>query len=139
MREVLFRGKRIDNGEWVHGYLAGFDLIAEREPESTENATGLYYGDVPYVGFVEVVTDTIGEYTGLTDRNDTKIYEGDILRVEAFSEDGAEKIVKVEFDEGGFCAGRNFLQSWLSWGEFHGEVIGNIYDNPEIQVEETAG
>lgn len=117
MREIEFRGKRIDNGEWVHGYL----LIYENEA---------------YI-FEEVDPDTVGQYTGLKDKNGKKIYEGDIL-----SSDLGRPIV-VEYKNGAFmlrCTYNENVyhdiffpcdevpQSTISWTE----VIGNIHDNKEL-------
>ena len=69
MREILFRGKRIDNGEWIEGYLAANDLIAPDYPEDTSNATGEYYGNTPYAGFVRIDPSTVCQFTGIYDNN----------------------------------------------------------------------
>ena len=146
MREILFRGKRIDNGEWVDGCLAAHDLICPNYPEDTSNATGDYYGQTPYVGFVEIYAETVGQFTGLTDKNGKRIFEGDIVR---FAErriggEDASIVEQVGFDEGGFYTNRYFLNNWLRNGlygitKLEGiEVIGNIHDNPELLGEANA-
>lgn len=117
MREILFRGKRNDNGEWEYG-----NLIC-----SKNYAIGSQ--KFPLQKPVVVDSATVGQYTGLTDKNGNRIFEGDIIKVDSAWTSGN---YAVEFDEGGFCAGRNFMQSWLMCGDFYGDVIGNIYDNPEL-------
>ena len=121
MREILFRGKRVDNGEWVVGSLSteyyqkhGVVIICPSEDEA-----------------YKVNPSTVGQYTGLTDKNGKKIFEGDII----FDPEIKENYI-VEFDKGGFCAGDMFLQAYISFDEFSCEVIGNIYDNPELLEDE---
>lgn len=115
-REILFKAKRIDNGEWVEGYYVycrkrhyilpvlnkaiGFD---EREDE-----------------WVEVDPDTICQYTGLTDKNGKKIWENDLL---------GHKLNRVEFLNGTYCI--NGDRS-LFFEANTNEVIGNIFDNQEM-------
>ena len=123
MREILFRGKRTDDGTWAYGYLF---CIWER--------TYLCWGttnDVP--NMKEVIPETVGQYTGLTDKNGVKIFEGDI--VERVS-DGERAVISwlkysacfgLSFD-GWCCDFDNYDYNLPS--DF--EVIGNIHDNPEI-------
>lgn len=147
MREILFRGKRIDNGEWVEGYLAAYDLICPSYPEDTSDATGDYYGQTPYVGFVEVDPETVGQFTGRKDKNGRGIFEGDIFHLED------EIIAVVIFKDGcfrleeyGLCGARTesgFDECGGGWGVIECdpidwytiwdmEIIGNIHDNPEL-------
>ena len=152
MREILFRGKRLDNGEWVDGCLAAYDLICPNYPEDTSNATGDYYGQTPYVGFVEVDPETVGQFTGLTDKNGKRIFEGDIIK----ADNGKQSSVSVvKFGDyypemffkmlDMFCPGRQHLLAFGFYAASIGkheemilfqsqcvEIIGNINDNPEL-------
>ena len=128
MREILFRGKRTDNGrQWVYGYFF----------KSWGNCYILH-------GMVEVVPETIGQFTGLKDKNGTNIFEGDILEISI--KDSDEKIVykfgAVEFStrsleyiirsKEGLVCGFNSILNSAGFYEFGLEVIGNIYDNKEL-------
>ena len=123
MREILFRGKRVDNGDWTYGYLfVCWDRCYILWGMS---------GDNPIKE--EVVPETVGQYTGLTDKNGKKIFEGDILS------DG-DDTYKVVFDEGVFRIENSHYTTGV-YVAIHidkiDEVIGNIHDNPELlEVEE---
>lgn len=149
MREILFRGKRIDNGEWVEGYYMKHinrtlcpinDSVKEKDVEYIIFHDAFSDWNMPRgIEGTDIDPATLGQYTGLTDKNGQKIFEGDILRVEETRFDITNGLSEiryknryVHFDEGGFCAGNNFLQSYLFWGEFQGRIIGNIHDNPEL-------
>ena len=128
MREILFRGKRIDNGEWIKGNLAAYDLIAPNYPEDTINATGEYCGQTPYVGFVEVIPETVGQYTGLCDKNGKRIFEGDRIEIRGYvyyccwDEGNLEYILINEKESFGMGYAASSRMT----------VIGNIHDNPEL-------
>lgn len=134
-REIEFRGKRLDNGEWICG-----DLMHD-------NHGGCYIYPLDSLGlFAEnkVANDTIGQFTGLVDKKGVKIYEGDIVKhpyidpifrdlVEPKDGDGVTS--EVVFHDGAFCVKYDindfiYLDSFTRHG--YVEVIGNIHDNPEL-------
>ena len=131
MREILFKAKRLDNGEWVEG-----DLIHSFDVENRfaiSNAAGLY----------EIVPYTICQYTGLTDKNGVKIWENDVVKYEDAEADfeGYHDNVFVNVGktcitpQGVFFTNRQTVDMddlWLSECSVDAEVIGNIFDNPEL-------
>ena len=127
MREILFRGKRVDNGEWIYGDVIQFPMhgIVRIIEQNSDNDGS--YGDS------EIDCDTLGQYTGLTDKNGRKIFEGDIVTIR----DSAEGVL-VEFIDGEYqCTNRikyKYYRHPLEY--YHDEpkytVIGNIHDNPEL-------
>lgn len=135
MREILFRGKVIDGnwppaniqGEWVEGSLVH---QTEYYGDPVDRYHILYTGefDMDYYDSAIVDPKTIGQFTGLLDKNGKKIFEGDIIRaLMDFGPAGLiESIVPVYFDTsvGGY--------QWNYFNMSTIEVIGNIYDNPEL-------
>ncbi len=145
LRTIIFRGKRKDNGEWVEGYYAGYSLICPSEPEDTYNATGDYYGMTPYVGFVEVDPETVGQYTGLTDKKGNKIFEGDIIKITwvAREREPVSHVASVTYRKSGFFTDKdgrlkgqlsNYIcdDPQMTTEGIFVEVIGTIHDNPEL-------
>lgn len=128
-REILFRGKRIDNGEWVEGNIFIPDKLTNREPP-TEILVGTNVVRISY----EVDPETVGQYTGLTDKNGKKIFEGDIVKTDKFSEPNKQYIIKYDLQFGAFIGQDRYNLYFVTFdgdsGEF--EVIGNIHDNPEL-------
>jgi uncharacterized phage protein (TIGR01671 family) len=131
MREILFRGKRADNGEWIEGDFChpcniifkkiGYDDVLEQD-------------NVPIIHDYEVIPETVGQYTGLKDKNGKKIFEGDIL-------DCGDRVVFVEWHskcgtwdskfikyKGELCSNGITPVEW----KFRAIIIGNIHDNPEL-------
>lgn len=142
MREILFRGKRTDNGEWVEGSLVlpNYEL---------PNNAGLFLEGMAYIctslhsicvedydrrtlelaGFVQVDPTTVGQYTGFYDKEGKKIFEGDILRFRH----GSRYPVFWDADCGAF--GSCYYTDFDILSKYNGvydEVIGNIHDNPEL-------
>jgi len=118
MREILFRGKRLDNGQWVYGYY--------------RCDSGKYHFIMSIDDYLDyrVDPDTVGEYTGAIDKNGKKIFEGDILYpiskrpyLVFWHEEDVKFTLKNSRD---FCL--NFYQNIAD--EYI--VIGNIHDNPEL-------
>ena len=136
MREILFRGKS-DNGTWYYGSLIHVGkfccILTEYD--------GSY--DYPYLDAVlgvidgkakPVIPETIGQYTGLTDKNGKKIFEGDIIKCHIEYNVGCyphtETVVRVvRYNDGYFTPFNRCEKDYY-------EVIGNIRDNPELLEEE---
>ena len=146
MREILFRGKRLDNGEWVEGYLyehepALVGIVPENyvpEPSKWFIArTGFADWNMPRpVEFVEIAPSTVGQYTGLKDKNGKRIFDGDILRSrydDLYPDDVAIEVVKW-FRNGLYIQqGENLPDALDEDGVLPcSEIIGNITDNPEL-------
>lgn len=143
MREILFRGKRIDNGEWAYGNFV-MDATEQVQRENIPLEPILADGfirryDLAQQKIVmhEVDRETIGQYTGLTDKYGKKIFEGDIVKHYNHT-DNPEKyeIYRVEFCQR-TCkfVGRlndNWYAQLAQHIEKHYEIIGNIHDNPEL-------
>lgn len=142
MREILFRGKEKNSGEWIYGDLrhisdghGGYILcIVDNTNGRNNDVTG-----------VEVVPETVGQYTGLTDKNGVKIFEGDIVKGTAYSATMIGVIVWID-EISSFGVRYVNAPNPTAWvnssilrcaaigktDEFAAEVIGNIYDNPEL-------
>lgn len=119
-REILFRGKRIDNGEWVKGL--PFSFHANNNVEGIET-----YGGERH----RVDSDTVGQFTGLTDKYGERIFEGDICEGKNVLHP-SKKIYQVGFDDGLFGLYDDGGTLWHSDHIDDIEVIGNIHDNPEL-------
>ena len=150
MREILFREKRLDNGKWAEGYYMDDGYINQPFTE-----LGGRFDDT-----IEVDPETVGQYTGLTDKNGKKIFEGDIIRyanmydynchlesldcIEAYDNIDFGDIWTVDKVVYGIAVSypafdlnmHNFESNGLSElsesGDYYYEVIGNIHDNPEL-------
>ena len=152
MRDILFRGKRKDNGEWVYGSL----FVQEGEwITKTQRAPKEYY----ILGLKGekniVIPETLSQYSGLKDKNENRIFEGDIVEFISVDLCNPRIVATIKYGEyknQPLCEGCNYsdwqvgfyMQSVKGQGSIllgsseeksiknFGEVIGNIYDNPEL-------
>ena len=122
MREILFRGKQADNEKWVIGYLSSKHTITIQTP-------------CGHMDELVICADTVGQFTGLTDKNGKRIFEGDVAKVLQ----GKDKdIAYVGFENGAFMlypkTGNIYERTlWEYWyNDWDIEVIGNITDNHEL-------
>lgn len=123
MREILFRGKRVDSGELVYGWLC---RVGDKYANIVEKGTEVLYS---------VSTKTIGQYTGLTDRNGKKIFEGDCFKTYCAGLPVYKHIVGYYPEHFAFmarCIKMNTVHYLSDYRPSAIEVIGNIYDNPEL-------
>lgn len=137
MREILFKAKRVDNGEWVEGYylrdqyhIGGKDIIFYRKDSDRFTV---------YTNIIDI--ETLCQFTGLYDKNGNKIWENDICdRKEKYPE-----VVKMTNGDWtldySYAIGRDYGNSYCNLGFYVNErkcveVIGNIFDNPELLQEE---
>lgn len=126
MREILYRGKRKDNGEWVYGYYCKCGWTGKEKDVIIPSHASALYG-------IDVIPETVGQYTGLTDKSGKKIFEGDILRIVGCYFD-------VIYRNGGFVWRDMRLNKFVNYANSESnieqfsfvEVIGNIHDNPEM-------
>lgn len=141
MREILFRGQTRRYGEkvklngekiksnWVYGGIF---------PQNGDGDFAIIYQQEPTVEKYPVYADTVGQYTGMKDKNGKKIFEGDIIDFSDRSDDDGYGIVQYDAEETKFgfvydnyCEGLG-QRYWST----NVEVIGNIYDNPELLGDE---
>lgn len=148
-REILYRGKRVDNGEWIYG---GW---AQRHNDNTEYIVTSTVGasckseinNIIATGF-RVELDTIGQYTGLTDKNGKKIFKGDILDLSALMITDFGVVKYGEYKDSdmrddipcghvGFYVDieeqhYNYVRRDILFFVSRCKVVGNVYDNPEL-------
>ena len=134
MRPIIFRGKRVDNGEWVYGFYVKAEYHWHEHGRHKDwlicsaCANGGWF---VIHGRYPVDAETVGQYTGLTDKNGNKIFEGDIIR---WTTSTYYPTVIIEFFDGVFVIKDkgNHLKAPLYHYCHLVEVIGNIHDNPEL-------
>ena len=120
-REIKFRGKRVDNDEWVYG-----SLIYDVNEKWYIHQNNFVF----WAGYCEIIPETIGQFTGLKDKNSKKIYEGDIIEYKDSTGLHRETVV---FDKGCFFAGWHCGSSTREAPKLINTristVIGNIYES----------
>lgn len=124
MREILFRGQRVGSEEWVEGFYL-------TSPEFDNQEVAVITTDKPRNPYY-VSKETIGQYTGLTDKNGTKIFEGDIVNI-YYPKVKVENTV-ISYIGASFYGDR-FDDAWELDNYYQLEVIGNIHDNLELLKE----
>ena len=128
MREIIFRGKRIDTGEWVYGNFVLYEHMGE-----VKHIIVTDWAQV-YVNSHFVIPETVGQDTGLKDKNGKEIYEGDIIEKTYYSYHQPEcsELFEIKYE------GLSFHFEHIKGSTFHLpftediEIIGNIHDNPEL-------
>lgn len=128
MRTIKFRGKDIETGEWIYGHffqrLGHYPAIVEPRPRD---------GKVMYYE-IAVEDTTVGQFTGLLDKNGKEIYEGDIVTFD----NHLQGISQIVYDYAGFDAdSKNYRTALRPMLNNHMRVVGNIHDNPELLKAET--
>lgn len=131
MREILFRGKCIDNGEWYEGFLIciGEKCFILGKPIEINNVHS-------HITAYGVIPETVGQFTGLTDKNGKRFFEGDIVKRTDLHISNEPSIGFIEYDKDNSA----FLIHWTDIEEYSAtfpwkeviEVIGNIHDTPEL-------
>lgn len=135
MREILFRAKQIDDGEWVEGYYAmmGKGNLIRHYIVQNCALTGLFEDpeDNMYFNDVEIDPETLCQYTGLNDKNGKRIWENDIVEDKRFKE--LHKVVFRTKDGGWYVENIQIgaLFRIIAGTSYQYEVKGNVFDNPE--------
>lgn len=139
MREILFKAKRIDNGEWVEGYYTecrGETFIGI----DTSSMFEIFCS--PVIRWFKVSSETLCQFTGLCDKNGKKIWENDIFQYTDKTMVTQKDLIEYNETHASFVRLRNteklgLQYLWIDEATCnHGEVIGNIFDNPELLQEE---
>lgn len=143
MREILFRAKDTFNEEWVEGY---YEFGYDAETEKPSHYMWVLNHTEKYGEMFMVLPETVGQYTGLTDKNGKKIFEGDILKIARVSDSiGSYYFPPLVYPVNAvvrwdmcawtwetLCKDKRYIHFPDAWCHYECEVIGNIHDNPEL-------
>ena len=144
MREIIFRGKRVDNGEWVEGgSLLQFLMIGgcKKMSIAPRGTKPHIKKDGQVIQAEEIFPETVGQYTGLTDKNGTRVFEGDIVKITGFHTTAIAAVKYGSRSEKSTSWGWYFddnnghtylLESQAFFKDYNAIIIGNIHDNPEL-------
>ena len=141
MREILFRGKRIDNGEWVDGSLLKVTINGKTAHLIFGDNFAFVGGDVKALSHALVDPSTVGQYTGLT-ANGKKVFEGDIIKAYVCDHELEDEYLSYTPIKVTFCGGYFYpfhLEGCWRSGVSDIEVIGNIHDNKSLLNNQEAG
>ena len=144
VREIKFRGKRVDNGEWAYGYLAVYTdgscyITTKIERNITRYVKGKPFYIISRMEY-EVDPETVGQYTGSEDKKGVKAYEGDIVKCTESFPDELEFISKIFWGGSGFLVKKGAIYYPVDIYDSNPgrvslnkmEIIGNTHDNPEL-------
>ena len=140
MREILFRGKRTYNREWIEGSLLKVTFNGETVYLIFGDCFSYNGNDVMALIHALVDPATVGQYTGLTDKNGKRIFDGDIVKIWGMSAgvNGLWRVVYSEVNhEWALERDPNYHHHHFSFSDLNGfhetcEIIGNIHDNPDL-------
>lgn len=152
MREILFRGKCADTGKWyegqyIHSHKTTYCFEADYDNDKDDDIHQIVFEKMTDWGLperhlqIDVIPETVGQYTGLKDKNDKKIFEGDILNVRSYDYN-YEYSTKVFYNSHTLCVdvyGQDYDYTAIGFADdiwddenCEIEIIGNIHDNPEL-------
>lgn len=130
MIENICRGKRVDNNEWIGGYYVYDNTEStHRIVTSIDYSTGTFLNtQAP-----RVIDSTVGRYTGLKDKKEKRVFEGDICRISMPFDEECEELYQIKWDDGNYEFEVDNGKESIGLGYVNlVEVVGNIHDNPEL-------